>query len=945
MRNTTSFDPNVKNFPIGMQDNVFGEPICLRGQICSVLLAEPTTNIRTIFEAGPNFASLFSQDNDSVDLTSRFVFCYSAGSCTNNICTDLVPGGKYIGSVSARNFKIVKIQDTLNSVGGVQAILPILHNLTKNTDFTLTSDMSEEDLLAPKTSVDELSDWEVLTTSSYTEWKMIQQPLGSFLCLLRYLIHDHKINQVNLLGTDTLAVIGMMLKKISTVYFDVNALMATHLLIESIQNQKQSANIKLLESLYVEVVFNFAIWSRTQFQIVLGHVQYISTMIKADRKYFRKKFGVQFFLDVLRMYYGSPENINFEDAKTIRSTIFAIIKYYIQKDVNIKEVGCIVSFMASVKYEHVLIEFLEVLTYHMKSKSCKDDLILLLHEPQTANLFYNFFIDKVHTYELQEANVRFFETLLSSTRVQGKYKHILRLMEDDSFYPGFFSYLIPMSLSESVTLRLNDQLLSSEVDYTGLVFLVYHVYQCDINLKLDIAKKLLQATFLKPTAPQSIAKKVGWQESISRLLIKKPITSKPDVEKRKSFGVNLEDVLLEDNNDFINQSDLINFVEEQVNANEERQSDFSDSNLILNEIQASVSEAANVIEREIKEISGTVSGAVEEKIGNLYSVFRQQTSVIQDTFESFTHGSQAESETASTRQRTASNSSNSSTETPTSGAKGNATPESMMSLSVDLDNEEQLVYLVSNILFTILWRGVPHEDPNCWKERGQVLACINLLALNNELITSHLLIRLRILEMGVQAALYDCSENGSNNLMNQENASQMLRMIYDLVVLGSNEDDSKKCSTKLLDGVLSLIDALMVFQHTALDDWSEMSRLCFGILLTCANHSNPAIVAMATAKLHVILQTRVSEEASEMAFLLCSVNKLLEDSENSEQCSFLFPVMKALLDKCRIIFNFEGHLSDFPSIDVGPVFSTEFKEYSKGKKWRNFIEKMVSLFL
>ncbi|KAL5292423.1 NBEAL1 family protein [Megaselia abdita] len=939
MRNTTSFDPNVKNFPIGMQDNVFGEPVCLRGQICSVLLAEPTTNIRTIFEAGTNFASMFSQDNDVADLTSRFVFCYSAGSCTNNICTDLVPGGKYIGSVSARHFKIVKIQDTLNSVGGVQAILPILHNLSKNADFTLTSDLSEEDLLVQKTpSVDELSDWEVLTTSSYTEWKMIQQPIASFLCLLRYLIHDHKINQENLMETETLAVIGMMLKKISTVHFDVNALMATHLLIESIQNQKPSANMKLLESFYLEVVFNFAIWSRMQFQIVLGHVQYISTMIKGDRKYFRKKFGVQYFLDVLRMYYGSPENINFEDAKTIRSTIFSIIKYYIQKDVNIKEVRSIVAFMASVKYEHVLIELLEVLTYHMKSKSCKDDLILLLHEPQAANLFYNFFIDKVHTDELQEANIRFFETLLSSTRVQGKYKQILRLMEEDSLYPGFFSYLTPMNLGESVLLRIYDQLLSSEVDYTGLMFLVYQVYQCDISVKLDVAKKLLQVTFLKQTAPQNIAKKVGWQESIARLLIKKPINAKPDVEKRKSFGINLDDVLLEDNNDFINQSDLINFVEEQVQASEDRQTDFSDSNLILNEIQLSVSEAANVIEREIKE----VSDAVEEKIGSLYSVFRHQTSVIQDTFESLTHGSQADSETASsTRQRTASNSSNSSTETPTSGAKGNATPESMMSLSVDLDNEEQLVYLVSNILFTILWRGVPNEDPNCWKERGQVLACINLLALNNELITSHLLIRLRILEMGVQAALYDCSENGSNNLMNQENASQMLRMIYDLVVLGSNEDDSKKCSTKLLDGVLSLIDALMVFQHTALDDWSEMSRLCFGILLTCANHSNPAIVAMATAKLHVILQTRVSEEASEMAFLLYSVNKLMESSENLEQCSFLFPVMKALLDKCRHIFNFEGHLNDFPSIDVGPVFATEFKEYSKAKKWRNFIEKMI----
>lgn len=30
-------------------------------------------------------------------------------------------------------------------------------------------------------------------------------------------------------------------------------------------------------------------------------------------------------------------------------------------------------------------------------------------------------------------------------------------------------------------------------------------------------------------------------------------------------------------------------------------------------------------------------------------------------------------------------------------------------------------------------------------------------------------------------------------------------MVYDLVVLDPNEDDMKKCSTKLLDGVLALL--------------------------------------------------------------------------------------------------------------------------------------------
>lgn len=84
------------------------------------------------------------------------------------------------------------------------------------------------------------------------------------------------------------------------------------------------------------------------------------------------------------------------------------------------------------------------------------------------------------------------------------------------------------------------------------------------------------------------------------------------------------------------------------------------------------------------------------------------------------------------------------------------------------DQEEQLVYLVTNILFTVLWRGVDNNGGDSWKERGQVIACINLLGLNNKLYCSHLTLRLRILEMGIQACLIDLAEIGTQNLQHQQ---------------------------------------------------------------------------------------------------------------------------------------------------------------------------------
>ena len=76
--------------------------------------------------------------------------------------------------------------------------------------------------------------------------------------------------------------------------------------------------------------------------------------------------------------------------------------------------------------------------------------------------------------------------------------------------------------------------------------------------------------------------------------------------------------------------------------------------------------------------------------------------------------------------------------------------------------------MVTNILFTVLWRGVENNGGDSWRERGQVIACINLLGLNNKLYCSHLTLRLRILEMGIQACLIDLSEVGAQNLQHQQ---------------------------------------------------------------------------------------------------------------------------------------------------------------------------------
>lgn len=161
--------------------------------------------------------------------------------------------------------------------------------------------------------------------------------------------------------------------------------MATQLLVETVRD---IPNPVLLKELYQNILFNFKIWSRSAFHIRIGHIQYISNLIKHDRLYFRKNFGVQYFFDVIRTFYANGDNINAKDAKTIRIAFLGIIKYFISKDININELLCALGFLESVKEEQLLIELLEMLMSQMEAKNCKDQIFLLLHEKFTGETLY-----------------------------------------------------------------------------------------------------------------------------------------------------------------------------------------------------------------------------------------------------------------------------------------------------------------------------------------------------------------------------------------------------------------------------------------------------------------------------------------------------------------------------------------------------------------------------
>ncbi|XP_075227690.1 neurobeachin-like protein 1 [Lycorma delicatula] len=1036
LRSSAPLDPHVKNFPPGMQDTLFGPPTCLRGQLGLIcLFHEPLSphQVKTLHDGGPNCRSLFSLEDspEHLVLSSKLVWCFSPAACWEGQCLDLAAAGKFSATAVARLCHTQTLKDVINGVGGVHALFPILESagITQGGDGPDLSVFTPSPSPSPSQS-QELDDWELLPSSTYSDVKLQQNPISSFLTLLRNILIGNQLNQDYLLKHNGVAILGNLLSKVSPSVMDIPVLVAVQRLVElakgvgfgapghsgkslTSHNRSSAPQPVLLRSIHQHIVFNFNIWSRCPFHVKVGHIQYISTVIKDERKIFRKRYGVQFLLDTIRRHYSTGSESN--ESKAIRVSLLGLIKYYLQKECNTKEIAAILGFLVTVKEEILIMEVLDMLVAHLETKTCRDQIFLLMYEPQAADMLYCLLTEKHFSMELKQRVLKMLSVLLRTEKVYDRNKGRLRLNDSTpcGLYPGLIAMLPENHFSMEFTVILLEQILLSEssASYAGALSLIHALALCDVDVKLEAARKILTITFMRPSAPQQFAKQLGWQDCITRLLVKCPIST----QKSDSLP------------------DLMSFEEDVLDNNSiggggsgsgggggtggsgvggGRCSPSSVSRL-------SLSDAASTLELEIKEVAETVTNAVADNIhyaadnisyavASAYNTFKQKTVEMQESLEefgetarsrlkkrrsltslqdpesprpvrtsqllasfgldmdtiSFTNRSQSssdegETEEISTSPQISIDSCNSATSASTQSLVSTQTNASVHEESDEdekilfdalqqlkaldaekvFDREQELCYLVVNILFTIMWRGIDGNNKDAWKERGQVMACINWLGLNNTLHCSHLELKLRLLEMAVTAALSDLRDSTSS-----ENAAQLLRWVYDLTVLDPNHDHSKKASSRLLDGVLGLLDSLLIFQEVPGEEWAEMAKLAFGILLSCASFTNLELCAMATAKLHTLIQTRTMNDVEEGGYILYFINTILQTTikeENQEHYSFLIPVVKALLEKLKDMLNTSDNLPDLPQPQAGPIFYEGFQSYCQGPEWSSFIENKV----
>uniref|UniRef100_A0A671YZN7 Neurobeachin-like protein 2 n=1 Tax=Sparus aurata TaxID=8175 RepID=A0A671YZN7_SPAAU len=344
----------TKLISAGTQDSEWGSPTSLQGQLGSVMVFhEPLqpNHIKAICSAGPNCISPFkAQESEVGDLYTKLLLHYSPKACRNPICLDLSPNMLH-GRLTGNKVVNWDIKDMINCVGGLTVLFPILEQLALVTPDQQSSDPAAgSDFITPDVTTPADGDWVILPSNRASEARLEKNLVATFLLVLKHFLQRHPINQENLLHSHGVATLGALLQKVSLAgHVDVSVLVAVQLLIEQVTCEKNQA---LLQQLHTHLLFNFNIWNKGDFPLRIGHIQYMSTVIKDNRKQFRKKCGVQFLFDTVRLYYGNKESdLSEDDIRTIRASLCGLVKYYISKGMSQDEMHSILGYIAAIGEE------------------------------------------------------------------------------------------------------------------------------------------------------------------------------------------------------------------------------------------------------------------------------------------------------------------------------------------------------------------------------------------------------------------------------------------------------------------------------------------------------------------------------------------------------------------------------------------------------------------
>uniref|UniRef100_A0AAZ3PC80 Neurobeachin-like protein 2 n=1 Tax=Oncorhynchus tshawytscha TaxID=74940 RepID=A0AAZ3PC80_ONCTS len=897
--------------------------------------------------SGPNCISPFkTQEAELGDLTTKLLLHYSPKACRNPICLDLSPNllhGRLTGN------KVVNwdIKDMINCVGGLPVLFPILEQLTLLTPENHTAaDPTGSEFISPTpdaaTSPGD-GDWVILPSNRSSEARLEKNLVATFLLVLKHFLQRHPINQESLLHSHGVATLGGLMQKLPASLVDVSVLVSAQLLVEQVTYEK---NQQLLQQLHTHLLFNFSIWNLGDFPLRIGHIQYMSTVIKENRKQFRKKYGVQFLLDTIRLYYGSicyMRYISEDDNQTIRSSLCGLLKYYISKGMTQEEMHSILGYIAAIGDEEQLCGVIELLLSLLQTSAARDQLFLLLFEPGAADSCYALLLNTKHSDRLRELVFKMFDRMLRCDRVYEKNKQRLKLREVG--YSGLSLLFSDLHVTPSLVKSLLNQVLHTDhvVSYKDLMALVQLTHRAGPSVRLLVCNRLYQLLQSQQDAAREISRQLCWQETLMRLFLRSPCEGGPgrgDAASTCSLDLNLSrgsgsrlELPLERRGRAGSAGRLVD--EDRLSMSSRRSVDSLENGDVLSLLDTPVSQIGEGLLLKPWESGGGKAGGLSLDLSHMSAY----------------EGGESGNQTPGSMVSTPSPLEASAKAFPDASAASLTEDSFLFSDNVSLGEsfscaertEEELSRMLLEIVLCVMWRGVEGSDDAAWLERGQVFSALTKLGTTNELLLPVDHIKLSLMERMLEWAVTDNREATAAMLpQHTENAVRLLHVVQDFLQAEGLVNPTL-WTEKVLEETVTLMDSLMVWYSSGAQ-WLQLSQVGLRLLLGFMAQEDPQVCALATAKLNGILQTKSVETQDEACYLLGKVEGILRRSvggQTEETYMCLVPLLRTLLSKVNKLLYMELHLPQLPDTNGSPSFFEDFQLYCNSPEWRVYLDKYI----
>jgi hypothetical protein len=444
--------------------------------------------------------------------------------------------------------------------------IPEKKNRIRRSGFIHSHKMSEQCDYAPTLFNHVINIYPSLSLSLSKDSELELNVVSLLLNMIRYLLHNNDIVQDRIQRNDGISLLGFLIQRLPRRFVDINLLRICQ---EFVIEANRVADRSLINSVHEHLIFDFRIWNKADYEIRIGHIQYISTIIKDDKKYFRRKYGIQFFLDILKTYFSSANSssvnnnsennellaaLNEEDLRNLRNSFFGMIKFY-AKEIKIGELNAIVSFLSATRNMPTLQNDLcDLVISLLESPNSNEQIYLLFYEPNVADSLYALVAQVDLEKNVQRKLIRIIRVLLRTKRVYDKSKARLKL-EECGTYAGFVSkivseyttylsnnsqYLLDNAwYNEHLVLDLLENLLMDEANVQTCAENVWHIvsllnmssqthfilnYEQLVRVRLKCCEMLVNFLFANPGTVRALARAPAWQDVLCQYLCaeKKP---------------------------------------------------------------------------------------------------------------------------------------------------------------------------------------------------------------------------------------------------------------------------------------------------------------------------------------------------------------------------------------------------------------------------------------